>query len=200
MDLLILQRNRFDADLDENVALAAPVAIVAPQAARPAAPQPDAAALAALPGPVIEAIARADEARVEAAAQPPPGNPPEAPGGQDEPLPLVAAPHVLAGHYSIHVSQMLKAEGLGSFGMDTPDNRRIALLRAVDIMKVRGLRATHIARSAPMAVALAFTPLPEEVAAAQLAASKSALELLEAKARKWVDPRAVGDLPTVAFN
>jgi len=97
---------------------------------------------------------------------------------------------------------VLKAEGLGSMGQDTPDNRRIATLRAVDIMKQRGLRETHIARSAPMAVALAFIPLPEEIAAKQVSAVLETQDLLDAYSRKWVDPRVGSSCfpPSVAFN
>lgn len=127
--------------------------------------------------------------------------PQAAPGAPQGPMPLVPSLHRLAGPYALQVSIMLKAEGLGSLGLDTPDNRRIALLRAVDLMKQRGVRETHIARSAPMAVALAFIPLPEEVAAVQLGVTKHAQELLEAKTRKWVDPRVDGDLqPSMAYN
>lgn len=127
-----------------------------------------------------------------------------APQNPEPPLVQVMVPHgqhQLVGPYSIHVSYQLKAEGLGSMGQDTADNRRIAALRAADIMKKHGVRPSHIAKSIPMAVALAFTPLPEEVAAAQLPAVQRAAELKEAVARRWLDPRTLGGVPpTLAFN
>lgn len=124
-----------------------------------------------------------------------------APGAPANPAPLVQNPLLHAGPYSIHVAMMLKAEGLGSMGQDTPDNRRISALRAAELMKQRGLRPTHIARSVPMAVALAYIPTPEEVAAAQLPAVRLAQELVEARSRSWIDPRTEDGLtPSVAYN
>lgn len=123
------------------------------------------------------------------------------PAAPNELTPIVPVPIRLAGQCAIHTSLLLKSEGLGSFGLDTPDNRRIAMLRAVDLMKARGVRESHIARSAPMAVALAFVPLPEEVAAAQLGVTQANLELVEAKSRAWIDPRVDGTLqPSMAHN
>lgn len=123
------------------------------------------------------------------------------PAAPNEPTPIIPVPIRLAGQCAIHTSLILKSEGLGSFGLDTPDNRRIAMLRAVDLMKARGVRESHIARSAPMAVALAFVPLPEEVAAAQIGVTQANLELLEAKSRQWIDPRVDGHLePSMAHN
>lgn len=105
------------------------------------------------------------------------------------------------GPYAVSVSYQLKAEGLGSGGMDTLENRRIARLRASDIMKKHGVRPSDISRSAPMAVALAFVPLPEEIAARQLEFILTATDAKEAAARVWVDPRTVGgSLPTVVYN
>lgn len=95
----------------------------------------------------------------------------------------------------------LKAEGLGSMGIDSSENRRIAALRAADIMKRHGCRTSDIARSVPMAVALAFVPLPEEVAAVQLERALGAVDLKEAKTRHWVDPRLLdGHQPSTAHN
>ena len=130
-----------------------------------------------------------------------PPAPPGQPQNPDPPLVQVMNPHNLVGPYSIHVSYLLKAEGLGSMGQDTADNRRICALRAADIMKKHGLRPSHIARSIPMAVGLAFIPLEEEVAAAQLPVVERTRMLHEAVTRKWVDPRNDGwSLPSLTFN
>lgn len=131
-------------------------------------------------------------------------NPP-GPNGQlpPDPRPPVTlwGPADRVGPYAVSVSFQLKAEGLGSGGMDTPENRRIARLRASDIMKKHGVRPSDIARSAPMAVALAFVPLPEEIAARQLEFVLTATDAKEAATRAWVDPRAMGGaVPTVAYN
>ncbi len=128
-------------------------------------------------------------------------DPPPAPGAPANPAPLVQVNHRLCGPYTIHVSLALKAQGLGSAGLDTPDNRRIAYLRACEIMQKRGVRSSHIAKSAPMAVALSFIPLPEEVAAAQMPITLESQELLEARSRQWIDPRVDGHVePSMAYN
>jgi len=127
------------------------------------------------------------------------------PGAPPQPDPLPAQHNWgradRVGPYAVSVSYQLKAEGLGSAGLDSPDNRRIATLRASDIMRKHGIRPSHIAKSVPMAVALAFIPLPEEVAARQLEFVLTASDAKEAATRKWVDPRALGGVePTRAYN
>lgn len=95
----------------------------------------------------------------------------------------------LAGPFSISVAMELKAEGLGSAGRDTADTRQMAHLRACDLMRRHGLRPTHVARSAPMAVTLAFIPLLEEVVAAQMAGLELAQLRQESVRATWRDPR-----------
>lgn len=114
-----------------------------------------------------------------------------------QPLPMPLRPYYGnedAGPYAIQVSIRLKAEGLGSLGLDTVDNRRIAYLRAVDIMRAHGVRPSHIAKSAVVAVSLAFVPTPHEILAKQIDSVMGALDRKEATSRVWRDERVL-DLP-----
>jgi hypothetical protein len=94
------------------------------------------------------------------------------------------------GRYAVSVSMALKAEGLGSMGEDTAAARRICMLRACEIMRKHGVRSTHIARSAPLAVALAFTPLRQEIDAKRFAIAAEIIERLNLERSAWVDPSA----------
>lgn len=94
------------------------------------------------------------------------------------------------GRYAVHVSMALKAEGLGSMGEDTSAARRICMLRACEIMRKHGVRPTHIARSAPLAVALAYTPLRQEVDAKRFAIAAQIIERLNLERSAWHDPDA----------
>lgn len=97
----------------------------------------------------------------------------------------------LAGPFAVSVSLELKAQGHGSAGEDRPDTRRVAYQLACDIMRRHGMRPAHIANSAPIAVALAFIPLPGEVAAAQIAAVELSAMRREQVSAEWRDPMYV---------
>jgi hypothetical protein len=99
------------------------------------------------------------------------------------------------GPYVSGVATRLKAEGLGSSGVDTPDTRRQTLERAQRMMRDWGVRPTTIANQAPVAVVLAFTPNRGEIIARQLAASTEVHRRHQDHSSKWVDARSWWCLP-----
>lgn len=96
------------------------------------------------------------------------------------------------GRFAHHVSMMLRAEGFGSAGLDTADTRRAAHLRACDLMRTRDVRTCDIARNAPLAVAMAFVPLPEEVLARQFERLVEVLDRKQEMKADWMDLRNPG--------
>lgn len=100
------------------------------------------------------------------------------------------------GQFVVHVSNMLKSEGLGSSGIDSADTRRQALERAQKVMHEWGCRPSHVAHQAPLAAALAFVPNRGEVDARMLGFSKLAIERVELAQATYVDERRWWGLPT----
>jgi len=117
------------------------------------------------------------------------------PGGDATLAPLSDRPGVARYRFAASIAAQLKAEGLGSMGVDTPDARRIALLRACKLMDQHGMRPSHIAQQAPVAVVLAFTPNRGEIFAAQLSKTAAVLSRQEEAAREWSDPKWDGPTP-----
>jgi hypothetical protein len=115
------------------------------------------------------------------------------PGGDPVLAPLVPDVRMPRYRYARHVAMALKAEGLGSLGMDTPDTRRVALLRAVKLMQQHGMRPEHIANQSPMAVAIAFLPTRAEIEAKQLQQAAAYRNRLAEAVVAWEDPEYMPD-------
>lgn len=94
------------------------------------------------------------------------------------------------GRFVVGIARRLKAEGLGSFGVDTADTRRQTLERAVRMMKDWGVRPSDIANQAPVAVVLAFTPSKGEIRALQLEATAEVVYRKRKAAATFVDTRS----------
>jgi len=115
------------------------------------------------------------------------------PGGDVTLAPLVPDLNVPRYRFARHVAMALKAEGLGSLGLDTPDTRRVALLRAVKLMQQHGMRPEHIATQSPMAVAISFLPTRAEIEAKQLQQAAAYRTRLAEALVAWEDPEYVPD-------